>query len=367
MSGVDLDRVALRFRRFADTECGRLPLYRRLCLATAEDPDLLALVARARPRQWRPNLLLAAVHDLLLAGADHPLGAWYPTVAPGPPPSGDPVEAFRDFIETHRDAVAARLREGATQTNEVNRCWLWRLGIAVCVPTGVPVGLIELGASAGLNLALDRFGYELDGERLDDGPLVLSTRTVGARAPVGAMPRVAARSGIDLEPVALGDPDAVRWLKACIWPEQPERHRRFDAAVEIARHDPPPVVAGDLVDDVVDAVERLPHEFSPVVVNSWVLTYLEPDRRGALVERLDALGAARDLTWLSAEAPGVHPGVPAAASGPLTPGDTTATVLVARTWRSGRVDERVLARSHPHLDWLEWLGPTEPSWVSHPR
>ena len=37
------------------------------------------------------------------------------------------------------------------------------------------------------------------------------------------------RRGIDLAPVDLHDPDAVRWLECCIWPDQPERLARLPA------------------------------------------------------------------------------------------------------------------------------------------
>ena len=76
---VQLEALAQRFVRFADQECGAYaPLYDRLARGIAGDPELLTIAAHTRSGQQAPLLLLAAVHSLLLGGADHALGAFYP-------------------------------------------------------------------------------------------------------------------------------------------------------------------------------------------------------------------------------------------------------------------------------------------------
>jgi hypothetical protein len=97
--GRDPEGLAARFRRFADRECRPASLlYETLARAIAGDRDLLALAALAGPGQPPPNMLLAAVHGLLLQGdSEHPLAAFYPSLAPQPAPPGDVGAAFRDF------------------------------------------------------------------------------------------------------------------------------------------------------------------------------------------------------------------------------------------------------------------------------
>ena len=154
---ADHEDLAARWIRFADQECrGYSPLYERISRAIAGDEELLALVQRTPPSSHQPNLLLAAVHDLLLSGVEHPLAEVYSGSS-----SADPVPLFRDFCLTHRDAVQALLVSRHTQTNECGRS-------AAIVPAlrwvseqlGEPLALVDVGASAGLNLLCDR--YRLD-------------------------------------------------------------------------------------------------------------------------------------------------------------------------------------------------------------
>ena len=102
-----LEALAQRFVRFANQECGDYaPFYDRLARGIAGDPALLTVAAHTRSGQQAPLLLLAAVHYLLLNGADHALGAFYPSVmhrAVVPP--GDPMPAFRACCRDYRDAL----------------------------------------------------------------------------------------------------------------------------------------------------------------------------------------------------------------------------------------------------------------------
>ncbi len=92
-----LDRTARAFRRFAQLECrGSSPLYERLSLGIAEDRELLELATHARPGQ-PVHLFFSCVHWLLLAGTQHPVSAFYPSLDQGPIPDGDPYASFRDF------------------------------------------------------------------------------------------------------------------------------------------------------------------------------------------------------------------------------------------------------------------------------
>ncbi len=147
----------------------------------------------------------------------------------------------------------------------------------------------------------------------------------------------------------LADPAERRWLKACIWPEQPERHARFDAAADLWVADPLPIVADDAVDGIADLVESVPQESHVVIVNSWVLTYLSTDRRAAFETVVDLLGTDRDITRISAEGEAVAAWAP---HDPARPAHHT--VVGMRRYRDGvRTEERV-AECHPHLQWMRW-------------
>ena len=113
------------FRHFADVEVRRLPLYARLCDGVASDRELLNLMAVVPDAQLRPNLLLNAVHFLVLDGRGPSLGRWYPDGSTDPASWGPaPTTRTRRFAALcldHRDELES-LRTRSTQTNEVGRC-----------------------------------------------------------------------------------------------------------------------------------------------------------------------------------------------------------------------------------------------------
>lgn len=358
-----LDRLAEQFRLFVDAECSRYtPLYARLGLEIAKDRELLGLLASAKPGQQRPVLLMAAVHDLVLGSPDVPLARFYPSITGGPVPAGDPFPAFRRLCLERRDDLLALLSTRSTQTNEVNRCVALRPALAAAVRDlpDTPVALVELGASAGLNLGFDR--YCLPGRfGPPDSPVRLASEETGAAEPPfrAPLPEVAWRRGIDQSPVSLADADAVRWLEACLWPEQIERVERFRAAVRTARDDPPTVVAGDMVDALAEVADAAPPDVHMVIWHSWALTYVARDRRPALADAIASLAATgRPVTWVSAEAPGVVAAVPRPDVLPDASDELRyATLLGMERFRGGRAvgDTQLLARCHPHVRWIEWL------------
>ncbi|MCU1498627.1 MAG: hypothetical protein JWM47_2580 [Acidimicrobiales bacterium] len=362
--------LADRFRQFAETEVRKLPLYRHLCQRVADDREVAARLLLAAPEQRIPNLLLAAVHDVLLSGDGHPLAAWYGSLTDPVRPIGegedDPWPHFRQLaIEDHD--VARRLRTRSTQTNEIGRCAALLpalAGVASSAPGAPPdgsrpLGLVEVGASAGLNLHFDRYSYryEPSGHEVGSGaPPTLVCTVRGGRRPVlpAEPPPVASRVGLDLHPVDLHDRAQARWLVACQWPDQPERVHRARVAIALAHGDPPEVVRGDLVDDVAPLVVAVGDFALPVVVATWVLAYLAPERQQAFVAELDRLGAARDLTLVFAEWPSAVPGLPVPPRPDGRP-DGPGTALVRLDWRDGVRTGTRLADVHPHGAWLEWL------------
>ena len=236
------DETAAMFTIFADLEGRDLPLYGELCRSSAADPSMMRLMAEAPKGQRRPVLLLAAVHDLFLAGAEHPLAAWYPTVSPestvsGAPPLGDAYPAFADFVAEHRAEIVDALRHRTTQTNEVNRSCLWFAAVrdATSDLADRPIGLVEVGPSAGLNLGFDGYSYDFGDGRPHGDPTSAVELACEVRAGVPpidvGLPPVAARVGFDIAPIDPTDEREVRWLEACIWPEQTVRFTRFAAAV----------------------------------------------------------------------------------------------------------------------------------------
>ncbi len=361
--------AAAAFVRFADAEGERIPIYARLCRVIADDPALHGLLLEAPTGQRLPVLLLAALHTVVLDHPDVPLAPWFPTVHPGPPPEVGLGGALRATLADHLDRVLDLLRHRQVQTNEVNRCCAWWLALAALTEDDPrPLHLVELGASAGLNLLLDRYAYELghpSGAPVLAGdansPVRLGTTLrsdVRSDATWGAP--IASRVGLDQRPLDVTDPADARWLEACVWPEQRVRFDRLAAALALAAASPPRVARGDLVDDLDPLLDEAADGAHTVVLSSWVLAYVPRARRLELLDRLDAAArrcAARGgrLTLLTLEADTVLPWIEI----PPLPEDADAdqrfsSVLAATCWGdAGERRVQVLGRCQAHLVWAD--------------
>ncbi|HEX9063976.1 MAG TPA: DUF2332 domain-containing protein [Streptosporangiaceae bacterium] len=321
MHGHDLDAsVARNYRDFAQEAAGRSPAYEALALDVAGEAGVLAFLETLPPPRRQPNLLFAAARFLL-----------------GSPPD---IGALCALTEREPAALAGLMLRRRTQTNEPARC-------ATLLPAlaGLPepLALIEVGASAGLTLLPDRYSYDYAGYRLagsDPGAPVLRCDPRGPVPLPAAVPEVAWRAGLDLSPLDVRDDEDVRWLSCLVWPGEGDRAETLAAAIEVARRDPPPLHRGDLLTDLPALAARAPAGATLVIYHSAVLAYVEPAGRSRFAAKVGGLPA----TWLSNEAPGVLPGVPA------PPHDGHPFMLI----RDGRVP---LALTEGHGAWLHWLPP----------
>lgn len=363
--------LAEMFRHFARYEFrGHSPLYERLSEFLADRPDLAAPLAAAAPTQRRAILYFAAVQYLLRTAArGHPLSAYLPTLGGSRPADGELPAALADLVSTHRRELADLCATRTTQTNEARRAALLRPGFGrvAAASAGRPVGLIELGASAGLLLAADRYACRYVGR--DDGvrtygpadapaslTMTCEVRGAGWPEPAGVPLRVGTRIGVDLAPIEATDPAATDWLRACIWPEHTDRLARLDAALAEVARVRPRLMAGDMVEALPGALATIDDDELPCVFASNALTYLGPGGRRRLVDVLAALGATRDLAVVLNEASSagaeLFVGRRPTQAGP--PGVLAVGLLTVLRWQGGRASVEVLARTGPHGQWLEW-------------
>ncbi len=312
--------TAGNYRRFARLEArGRSPLYEQITASVADDAEVLAFLGSLPPAKRQPNLLLAAVR--LLAGVQ------------------DSYRAFRAVLLDRRQEVAAIMRSRSTQTNEPARC-------AVLLPALArlpqPLALIEVGASAGLTLLPDVYGYDYAGRRIepaDPAAPILPCRPRGPVPVPAAVPEVAWRAGIDLNPLDVTDPEDVTWLSSLIWPGEGGRAERLSAAVAVARRRRPRIVAGDLIEELPGLAGQAPAEATLVIYHTSVLSYVEPARRATFADLVAELGAA----WLSSESRRVLPWLPDRWTAP----EDGAHLIV-------RDGQDVLSLGDSHGAWLDW-------------
>jgi hypothetical protein len=330
----------------AEATRGKSSLYAKLARGIGDDPYLTALAMRKKDSQPAANIILGAVHLLLLQGADHPLADHYPSVRAHTIPSGDPIALFANFVRANEAALGPLIENGVTNTNEVGRSavLLPAFAHAACA-AGQALHLVELGPSAGFNLNFDRYHvrYERDGavagETGPDGAVVrLDCVLRGPYDPPYAEfpPKVLSRRGLELNPVDLNDPNKRLWLKALVWPELTARHARLDAAIAEQMRHPVPVFHGDALQLIAPAIETLPPDGAALVFHSHVTYQFTPEMRAALERALLTLSKTRPIHRIGIE---YHE------SGyPIRHG----------IYADGAVTQTVLGLCDPHGMWLEW-------------
>jgi hypothetical protein len=310
------------YRRFAESEArGWSPTYEDWSLGVAADPDLIARLDELPRPKRQPNLLFAAARYLGV-------------------PAG-PYADFREAVSGRWSEIRTVILEKRVQTNEPNRCAVL-LPLLAALPQ--PLALLEVGASAGLCLYPDQYSYRYTGHpRLDPrtGPsaAVLDCAVTGPAPIPDHLPDVVWRAGIDLNPLDVNADDDVRWLETLVWPEQDHRRARLAAAVDIARTDPPHLVAGDLNDRLTALAAEKPANATLVVFHTAVLVYLDAAARAAFVDQVRGL----DAHWIATEVAGLFPvaAPPSPSTGQLMP-------LVT-------LDGDPVAYAAPHGQALHWL------------
>jgi hypothetical protein len=362
------------FRAFADTvERDGGTTYAAICRAVADDDAVLSLLDGAPLMQRRPLLLLAAVHDLLLAGSQHPLADFYDTVRlvrgrpDEPPPTGDVAVAFTDFCRVHRTQIEELTATRSTQTNEVGRCSALLPGlchVAALYDWHEPLSLLDVGTSAGLNLLFDEYAYTYraaaDGAIRQAGvpgaavALACTVRDDLAQLPDLPLPVMAERVGLDLAPVNPSSDDEARWLLACLWPDNLPRFERLRAALANVKASPQPprLERGDLLTDLPRVLATVPGDGPVVVFHSWVASYLTEEEQRSLAGQVAALGKDRPVHHLYCESPFETPGLPTPPSPVRREGPDLATALVHVSPGGGTAVR--LADMHPHGSWVRW-------------
>ncbi len=351
--------------------------------ALVADEVAAAIIDLAPRAQRRATLVFAAVHDLVLRGVvQGALAAYYPTVGGDRAPDAAATAAFLEVVDRHRDLIVDRLRTRSTQTNEPGRTAAQRAALswlqtrAYPGSGGVdarPLALVEVGASAGLLLHLDRYAHRFvadpDGacrrsstsSVRGDGstpPVVIETRCLD-RVPATRLAAIVRRIGIDRTPMRVGDPDDRAWLRACVWPEHVDRLARLDRALSLAAtHDDVELHQGDLLALHESIVATIDPDLQVVVLHSATLAYFAPEDRERFEAILDGIGSRRELWRVGLEGHFLEPfaGLVARRLGPPD-ADQPGFVIATTSWVDGRRHDAALGRMQSHGAWLRFAPP----------
>jgi hypothetical protein len=349
-NAADRERIALLFDLQAPY-CQRLgsPLYRALLERIAADvraggqtAEVLADHFDDPPRSMLPLRLLGAVHRLVLAGEAPELARHYPSAGGAAGSDEEVWSAFLAVVERLEDRVRSEVR-APVQTNEVGRC-MGLLGgfLTVACRTGLPLRILEVGASAGLNLGFDRYRYSIgDSAWGDDGsPVRFADFLAEGALPLDVHATVVERLGCDAAPL---DPRSERdrlLLRSFVWPDQLWRFEPLTAALEMTAEQPAQVERADAVEWARAQLSEPRPGTATVLFHSLVLMYLGEEAQEEFIATIAAAGARAStdapLTWMRMEL-----------------GGDEADVYLT-TWPEG--EERRIARAGYHGRPVRWFG-----------
>lgn len=301
--------------------CGRLgsPLYRDLMEHVARDVEaagpswgvLEAAGVPARPptlmRGEAALQLMGAVHRLVLEGRAPELARFYPSAGGSAGAAGAP-RALIDTIEAHRADLPGLLQQ-PIQTNEVGRAAALLSGfLTVAAETGLPLRILEVGASAGLNLRWDHYRYTGPAGQWGaaGSPVEIDAGFTGAPPPLHVRPDVVERRGCDPHPLDPASRDTRLRLLSYTWPDQEQRFTQLRSALDLAPSVPVAVDTASAAEWLAEALAEPHPGVATVVFHSVVLPYLGEEGISELWRTLDGAGrragAGAPLAWLSLEA-----------------------------------------------------------------
>lgn len=344
-SGGELSRQASRARAIgspfvakvleaAERHLGSAPRTAALIKSWPGDRSAAALAMRFN----------AAIHALARRGRPHSLRALFQRQ------HDDFDGAIAAAMVTEDDFIASWMRD-PPQTNEVCRAAAITAALAVAQREfGLPFELLELGSSAGLNLNLHRYAYDLGGLRAgaEGSPVTIAPEWRGA-SPPSANVKVLAARGVDLNPLDTSDEATRERLLSFVFADQPDRAERLRRALLVARQHPPCVDRADAATWLIDQLNiPQPQGRCRAVFHSMLLQYLSADDRREVEAAIKAAGERADrdrplirigFEWTEAR---------------------DEVQLRLTCWPTGQ--SRKLATCHPYGAWIDWCADeAEPS------
>jgi hypothetical protein len=261
------------------------PLYAEFCEGVIESPDLLELADHGVVGA-KPSHFFSAVHYLLLGDPSDPLAGYFATLSDEPlPPHGAFAELAR-YAREHRGQLQHSLETRSVQTTYAERCRAILPPMCeVAREAGEPLGLIEIGCSAGVLLVFDKFAYRLNGQGLigpEDAPLLLEGELHDG--PELFIPRIGKRTGIDLHVIDVRSQEERRWLLSLCFPELRDEQARLARAMDVVGETEITMLEGDGLTHIRDALADTPDPLC--VYHSACLRYWPVEARAALEDIL---------------------------------------------------------------------------------
>lgn len=340
-------KMAQWFLRFAD-QVNSSPMYRYLSIQVSTDDQCLALAGNAEPSQPAPNLFFAAVHFLLeknrhASSAGENLAKYYPSLGGQFEPTLEMFESFKEFCRKFEAEILELLKTKLVQTNEVQRCAvLWpALKLAAQRSQQSEVALIDVGTSGGLSFLMDQahVTYSDGIQSGREGSLLrLLCESRGEALPELPSIKIRTRIGIDLNPVDLLNDSERAWNLALIWPDQLDRRKRLEDALELLKSTSIDFHRGAANQVLPSAISKIPNDQLLCVLHSFSLNQFSVDDRLDFDRLLEAASLTREvwrisLEWLGTKNP---------------------ELVIAKYADGKQAWNRKIAECGGHGEWIDW-------------
>jgi len=326
------------------------PITARIVQALAallDDPGAGTFISRIRDWPGAASALAdavplraaGAIHALHISGREPMLNAIYDGSR------ADDAAIIREVLARGSDDLLPWL-DGPPQTNEAGRSSSFIAALHWLAAQGLTARFecLEIGSSAGINLMIDRYRYDLGGVVSGPQAPVMAFAPEWRGSPPPNVPfGFAGIKGCDVAPVDLADPVQAERLRAYIWPEHTVRFARMDAAIAAATDRRPDLVRMGAADFLERELARPQAPGTTrVLMHSIVWQYIPAQEQDRIRGLMDAAGARADadraLAWVALEADRTKLG----------------HTLRVMHW-PGEGEEWLLARAHAHGAWIEWL------------
>ncbi len=324
-SDPEFGSIADRYAIFSAHEAAvSSETYASLAATVSRSDAALSFLSTLPPERQQPNLFFAALR-------------WTGEL---PCNSNDLGAAIRQRGDDIRHVMLSR----TTQTNEPGRCATL---LPLLAQLSQPLALIEVGASAGLCLLFDRYGYDFGSKKIapaagygPDTPFFQCDINDTVPLPDGPID-IAWRRGLDLNPLDVTNSEDTAWLETLVWPEHTSRLENLKAALRIAQSCPPVIEQGNLLHDLSRLAAQAPDDATLVIFHTAVLAYVASvsDRK----RFCDSVLTVADY-WVSNESPHVVPGT----SGVIPENQKTERFVIA-------LNGKPVAWASPHGQTLHWL------------
>jgi len=340
------DSLRDKFEDFAN-ECKILfaPMYQYFSERVAGDEDLKSICLAVEKGQPVPNLFFAAIRFHLLTGFEHSLGDIYKKIQ-----NGQPVDYEYAYTQLHSfcidnaSLIRQTISEKLVQTNVPARCsYLMPAFSKMCERFNiVNFHVVEIGASAGLNLLWDHYYYDYSVETHGDpsSPVHIKSTFRGESPLAGRSHKyqVASRTGIDLNPINLSNAKDLLWLRSLVWPERIEEEKVLLSAVDYALNSNLyEVRKGNAISLLPKLLNDIPSQSNVCLFDTHVMNQISMGGRAELDQIILAGSKQRDIYRISV-------------GGLSIPAEIRLTVA-----KSGKTYQILMGYSDAHGLWSEWI------------